>query len=268
MTSAAIDGAASSTSSSSSAQPTPEASPSASAAAVVETIPASLLKVLETQPYVEVACKPVEELGFSDAKKCSYTAMGVEAEVVVANPSAETTARWLMDAARSCAPLESIRLSHPEAWERGVRAFARHLRLQSSRIFPLRGDIVEDLGDGPHAFGFDRGVVTPCLKGSCRCRINSLTSSALCRFRASRGEDKDACTKTLSEDEAWRIQCVENHRSALSSGSNEHLHARAFLVGEAVKKKCDARVARPKGKACAPFEIVLLVEDELGLSPK
>ena len=237
--------------------------------APVDAVPATLLKVLETTPYVEVDCKPFEVPGFgAHAKKCAYTAMGLAAEVVIANPSAELTARWLTEASRSCAPLEAIRSSNTDAWERGVRAFARHLRLQSSRIFPLNGAIIEDLGDGPHAFEFDRGVVTPCSKGSCRCRINSLTASGLCRYRASLGVDRDACNKALSDDEAWRTQCVENHRAALESGPNEHLRARAFLVGEAVKKKCDARLARPKAVACQPFEIVLLIEDELGLTPK
>lgn len=245
----------------------PSADPT-SAPPVAEPIPASLLKVLETTPYVEVNCKPEPSDTFPEAKRCAYTAMGVEAEVVVANPSAETTARWLMDAARSCAPLEALRTSHPDAWERGVRAFARHLRMQSSRIFPISGSIVEDLGDGPHAFGFDRGVVSPCVKGSCRCRVNSLTSSALCRYRASLGEDRDACNRAFDDEETWRRQCAGNHRRALDTGVNEHLHARAHLVGEAVKKKCDARLARPKGKPCEPFEVVLLVETELGFGPK
>ena len=246
-------------------------SPSAPANTSVNTtpIPASVVKVLEAKPYVEVDCKPVEQPGFEGhAQRCAYTAMGLEAEVLVANPSAELTSRWLMDAARSCAPLEAIRTSNTDAWERGVRAFARHLRLQSSRIFPIDGVIVEDLGDGPHPFGFDRGVVTPCTKGSCRCRVNSLTSSGLCRYRASLGIDRDVCLRTLADDEAWRAQCIENHRVSLGTGSNEHLRARAFLVGEAVKKKCDARAAHPNGKVCQPFEVVLLIEDELGLTPK
>lgn len=250
--------------SASSASPPPAPSPVASAS--LPPLPASVVKVLATAPYVEERCVAAAEPGFPEARRCNYTAMGLEAEVLVANPSAEATTAWLVDAASACAPLDAIRESAPEHWERGVRAFARHLRHQSSRIFPLRGAIVEDLGDGPHAFGFDRGVVTPCTKGSCRCRMNSLTSTALCKYRASRGEDPD-CARRLSDDEAWRAHCAENHARALTTGVNEHLRARAFLTGEAVRKKCEARAARPRGKACEPFEIVLLLEAELGLGP-
>jgi hypothetical protein len=188
----------------------------------------------------------------------------VAAEVVVENPTAEEAARWFLDAARSCEPLEAIRESDPTSWARGVLAFARHTRRQSSRIFPVRGEVVEDLGEGPHAFGFDRGVVSPCEKGTCRCRINSLTAPALCRYREALGGDRTSCMEGLASDEAWRGQCLDNHRKALATGVNEHLHARAHLAGREVQAKCDAW-ERSRKRPCSPGEVVLLLERELGL---
>jgi hypothetical protein len=227
-----------------------------------EPIPKAVLAELAPTPYVEERCEPDPES--PRARRCQYTTLGVAAEVVVENPTAEETARWFLDAARSCEPLEAFREHDPTSWARGVLAFAKHTRRQSSRIFPVRGQIVEDLGDGPHAFGFDRGVVSPCEKGTCRCRINSLTAPALCRYRETLGGDRAGCLEALSSDEAWRTQCVENHRRALATGVNEHLRARAHLAGREVRAKCEAW-ERARKRPCSPGEVVLLLERELGL---
>jgi hypothetical protein len=227
-----------------------------------EPIPRALLAELSPTPYVEERCEP--DSSSPRARRCRYTTLGVTAEVVVENPTAEEAARWFLDAARSCEPLEAFRETEPATWVRGVLAFAKHTRRQSSRIFPLRGEVVEDLGDGPHAFGFDRGVVAPCEKGTCRCRINSLTSAALCRYREVLGGDLARCLEALSSDEAWRTQCVENHRNALATGVNEHLHARAHLAGREIRAKCDAW-ERARKRPCSPGEVVMMLEQALGL---
>ena len=248
--------------------PTPSATANTPEAVAPEPIPAALLRVLAVNPYVEVDCEGLPQAGFPEGvtKRCRYTAMGVTAEVVTANPEPEVAARWFLDAARSCAPLEAFRTSDPLNWQRGVVAFAKHMRLQSSRIFPLSGAIVEDLGDGPTAFEFDRGVVAPCAQGKCRCRINSLSSVALCRFREAQGASGEACRKSFESDESWRAQCLLNHQQAFRTGENEHLRARAHLVGEAVAKKCRLKAERSKGKGCVPGEVVMLIEAELGLA--
>ena len=267
-----VASAPSSSVSAASAEPAPASSAAdrAPEGVAAEPIPAALLRVLETNPYVEVDCVASPQEGFPEGavKRCNYTAMGVKAEVVVANPEPELSARWFMDAARLCAPLEAFRTSDAAQWQRGVAAFAKHMRLQSSRIFPLSGAIVEDLGDGPTAFEFDRGVVTPCAQGKCRCRINSLSSIALCRFREAQGASGEACRKSLASDEGWRDQCLRNHQQAFRSGENEHLRARAYLVGEAVEKKCRLKAERSKGKGCVPGEVVMLIEAELGLAQR
>lgn len=224
--------------------------------------PAALIRGLATAPYVEERCVEEPSLGFAQAKRCSYGVLGLDAEVVVVDPPAERVARWIVDAAAYCAPLEALRVESPAAWERGLLAFGKHVRHQSSRIFPLSGAIVEDLGPGPKAFRFDRGVVTPCDEGNCRCRINSLAPSALCAFLGAHGGDEAACKTRYrgpSGDAAWRDACVENHRASLGRDENPHFRARAYLTGERVAARCKAP------RKCSPDVVVALIEKDLGL---
>lgn len=186
--------------------------------------------------------------------------MGVAAEVTIANPSAERVAEWVFDAATYAKPLEAFRTTHPAIWLRGVSAFMTHIKHQSSRIFPIDGDIVEDLGTGPQRYTFDRGVVTPCDRGNCRCRINSLTVGAYCRYRESQGDDRQACVvryEGKDGDEAWRSACRDNHARALEQPFNEHFRARAFDVGRRIEERCKA--------GCRPDEVVARIQKELGI---
>lgn len=220
---------------------------------VVE-IPPDVLAVLSPKPYVEEKCTAEGE-----ARRCKYTSLKIDAEVLVINPDAERVARWVADAVGYIAPLEAIRESEPVLWARAVKAFARQVRMQSSRIFPMKGQIVEDLGGGAVAYEFDRGVVTPCDKGNCRCRINSLTPRAWCNFVEAMGQDGKACRAKFEGadgDGAWRDHCAANHAAAMRSLHNDHFRAKALGVGRAVEKKCGA-------KGCKPGEVVMRIEKEL-----
>ncbi|NUP12229.1 MAG: hypothetical protein HOW73_39790 [Polyangiaceae bacterium] len=226
-------------------------------------IPPEVLAVFEAKPYVEDKCEPAaaERLP-AGARRCKYSTLGLDAEVTIANPPPETAARWIVDAADRAEPLAALKEADRAQYVRGLVAFARHVRLQSSRIFPIEGGIIEDMGGGAKVYKFDRGVVTPCEKGNCRCRINSLSPNAYCRYRASVGDDFDVCAKRFTGkdgDEAWRAHCLNNHVVALASDHNEHFRAKAHIVGEHVKKKCAAR-------PCKPAEVVMLIEKELGLA--
>jgi hypothetical protein len=258
-----------------SAEPGPTASASASSIVPVATepsaavsasapparvIPSALAAVVARKPYVEERCSPAASPQFADAQRCRYEVMGVAAEVTIANPSAERVAEWVFDAVSHVGPLEALRESHPEIWLRGATLFMTHIKQQSSRIFPIEGDIVEDLGEGPRRFAFDRGVVTPCDRGNCRCRINSLTVGAYCRYRESKGDDKRACVERYegsAGDEAWRNACRDNHAQALAQPFNEHFRARAFDVGSRVEARCKA--------GCKPAEVVARIQKELGV---
>ncbi|MFO0555539.1 MAG: hypothetical protein U0271_44590 [Polyangiaceae bacterium] len=235
--------------------------------------PEALLKLLSAKPYVEEGCKPEPREDLPTALRCSYVVLGVSAEVVVADPSAERVARWIMDAARYSPVLERLRETSPERYTEVLVMLGRQVRQQSSRIFPVSGAIVEDLGEGPTAFQFDRGVVTPCDKGNCRCRINSLTPRAYCRYREAFGEDFAKCLETYSGkngDSAWRDECLANHVRSFEADANEHFRAKVYAAGLGVEKNLGARSAGgepspPKdcGVDCAPDRVVALFKREL-----
>lgn len=223
-------------------------------------VPAAVVTYLSAKPYVEERCE-LATPPRAGAERCRYSVLGLDAQVTVLNPSAERVGRWIVDAARASAPFAELEAKDPAAWERVLLTFAKHVRHQSSRIFPLSGDIVEDLGAGPTAYRFDRGVVTPCDKGRCRCRINSLTPRAYCRYREHLGDVFEACTAKYDGavgDEAWRAQCVANHEASLDADRNDHFRAKALVVGRAVDKRCAG--------TCEPPLIVTYLEKELGLA--
>lgn len=229
----------------------------------VAEVPAAVLSVLSPRPYVEDKCTPADAPGFEPgaAKRCKYSVLGLDAEVLVIDPPAERVAAWVMDAASYAPPLEALRETDPAAFADGARVIAKHVRLQSSRIFPYQGAIVEDLGPGPKAFAFDRGVVTPCERGNCRCRINSLTPRSYCRWLERGGEDFDACVRKYegaAGDAAWRDVCAANHARSLTRSYNDHFRAKALVIGRAVEQRCAV-------KGCSPREVVHALGRELGI---
>ncbi len=230
-------------------------------AAVLDDI-APLTRALATKPYVEERCEPAAHPVFAKAKRCRYAVMGLAAEVLVDNPDPARVVQWATDAASYVAPLDALRLSHPAAFREGVLAFVLHVKHQSSRIFPIAGEIVEDLGGGATRYGFDRGVVSPCDKGNCRCRVNSLTPGAWCRFADHLGEEtRAACLERYEGtqgDERWRERCANNHQLSLDQAHNPHFRAKAFAIGERIGSRC------PAG-GCEPSRVVALLRKELGL---
>lgn len=219
--------------------------------------------MLSPRPYVEDKCVPAELPGFAPGavKRCKYSVLGLDAEVLVIDPPPERVALWVMDAASYAPPLEALRASDAAAFADGARVIAKHVRLQSSRIFPYQGDVVEDLGPGPKAFAFDRGVVTPCERGNCRCRINSLTPRSYCRWVELGGGAFDGCVQKYegaAGDAAWRDVCAANHARSMTRSYNDHFRAKALVVGRAVEKRCATR-------GCSPREVVQALERELGL---
>jgi len=222
--------------------------------------PAALVASIATKPYVEESCVKAPTTELPTALRCRYEVMGLAAEIVVANPTAEQVVDWAVDAASYAEPLEAIRLSHPEVWLRGVKVFVRHVKYQSSRIFPISGEVIEDLGKGPTRYTFDRGVVTPCERGNCRCRVNSVLPRVYCRFEEAQGGDSKRCLERYegpAGDEAWRNACRDNHAKALSTRHNDNFRARAFVVGQRLKERCSA--------GCEPERLITMLEKELGL---
>jgi hypothetical protein len=222
--------------------------------------PAKVLALFASKPYVEDRCAP--DPSHEGAQSCRYRVMETDGEVVTLTPTPERAARWIVDASSYAAPIDALFERDRARWEEALALLARHVKNQSSRIFPLAGTIVEDLGQGPRAFGFDRGVVTPCVEGGCACRINSLKPAALCRYRDALGLEADAACRARiggpTGIEAWRDTCVANHRGALGADANEHFRAAAWDLGKRVQKHCDA--------GCEPSAVVERVERALGLA--
>jgi hypothetical protein len=179
--------------------------------------------------------------------------MGIDAEVVVHNPDPERVAGWIVDASAYAPVIERLYDTDRAAWEQALVLIARHTRNQSSRIFPVSGEVVEQLDDTPKAYRFDRGVVTPCEAGGCACRINSLKPAALCNFRAAMRQDGEACRRELGGprgDAAWRAQCQKNHEAAIGRHANEHYRAALYDLGRRIDDRC-----APRG-GCNPAEVV------------
>jgi hypothetical protein len=208
----------------------------------ISDIPAELIDVLDARPYVEGSCTAVDYDGWPyEAKRCSYTSGGISTSVVVANPSPERVARWVIDASGVVRGFDALRESDPTSWLDGLKIIARHTVLQSSRIFPLEGGIVENLGSGYVNYSFERGVTVTCGSG-CYCRINSLHRTEFCAYREALGDETDdACLARVGNSgytEGWGGQCLSNHRDAWNSDRNEHFRAKVWQAQRALASSC------------------------------
>jgi hypothetical protein len=224
-------------------------------------VPPSLIDLLDDPPYVEQDCEPTVYPGWPySAQECTYSAGGISTSVTVANPPAERVGAWIVDAAAYIPELDALAEIDAAAYEDGLAAIGLHMLYQSSRIFPLAGGIVEDLGGGAEIFPFSDGISDPCSSG-CYCRINSLHRTEWCAYRAALGDDYDGCIGELGDSghtDAWAGHCLDNHAAAWNSDSNEHFRAKALLANEAVDASC------PRG-ACSPAQVVDAVRSAYGL---
>jgi hypothetical protein len=226
-------------------------------------VPPPLIDLLDAVPYVEQDCSPVD---FPDwpysAQQCTYTSSGITTDVIVANPDPEVVGAWIVDASAYIPALAGLRDVDAAAYEQGLAAIGLHMLYQSSRIFPLEGGIVEDLGGGGAIYPFSLGVSDPCSDG-CYCRINSLHREEWCGYRAALGDDYDGCIAEVGASghtPEWAGHCLDNHIAAWTSTANEHFRAKAYLANAVVEGMCGE-----DGSACSPAQIVDAVESAYGL---
>jgi hypothetical protein len=234
-----------------------DSSPSATDAAPAIDVPASLVAILDETPYVEGSCEPTTYPGWPhDAKRCSYTAGGVYAEVTTATPSPERVGAWIVDASQEIPALAELHITDPASYEQGLGMIARAVMIQSGRIYPLDGDIVENLGDGYVAYYFLNGVTYSCGSG-CYCRINSLHRTEWCAWQDHTGADThDGCIGKVGSSgytDAWGGQCLDNHAAAWQSDRNEHFRARAYRYQQAMGG-CQA------AGACSPADVLAALD--------
>jgi hypothetical protein len=208
--------------------------------------PGSLVDTLDVPPYVEQSCADTTWEGWPfEAQRCTYNG-GLR--VTVADPSAELVAHWIADAAQMIPALAALEERDRDAWKRGLDAIATHTLYQSSRIFPLEGEI-----DEGHVYEFDRRVTEGCSTG-CYCRINSTTRQQWCDYAdAVLGVvDEDACLdeySTTTWTDAWAEHCLDNHRAAWT-GIHHHYRAFAYWANKTVSRTfTDPETADPDAVA-------------------
>ena len=197
-------------------------------------LPAALVARLSVRPYVEASCREVDAtlLGLSWPHRAA-SCEGEKGALVTANPPPARVAAWIVDAMRGVPALERVRARDPVRWQALSLVVAEYVLRQSSRVFPLRGPLVENGA----TYVFDRGVSVPCK--TCFCRVSSVLRADLCRYRARMGEEAEAtCLERLGTrgpTEAWLDECLENHRASWGRNHNPHLRARLMALGDALE---------------------------------
>jgi hypothetical protein len=197
----------------------------------LDDTPSRVEDVLATTPYVEQDCTRTTFDGWPfDAQRCTYNG-GLR--VTVADPSAEQVTAWIADASQMIPALWALEDRDRDAWKDGLEIIARHTMYQSSRIFPLEGEI-----DEGYVYDFDRGVTEGCSTG-CYCRINSVTRQQYCDYAANvlGSVDEDACLDEYTTDsftDAWAEHCLDNHRAAWT-GVHHHYRAMAYWANKTIE---------------------------------
>jgi hypothetical protein len=218
-------------------------------------VPPTLIAALgRDRTYVEESCSSTTYPDWPyPAQRCTYRGNLV---VTIANPSQERVARWIVDASSLIPALAALQDRAPASWEKGLLAIAKHTVMQSSRIFPLAGQVWEN----GTAYVFERGVTKTCSTG-CYCRVNSTSRQSWCAYAANvlGIEDENAClskygqtTSTLTEE--WLRHCFDNHVRAWASDSNEHYRAMAWRANQTISARF------PDPNAADPAAVVGAVE--------
>jgi hypothetical protein len=225
-------------------------------------VPASLVSLLSPRPYVEQSCNATSYPGWPHAaQRCTYSSGGITTSVTVANPSADRAARWVVDSATFIPALARLKGSAQAQYEEGLRAIGLAMLYQSSRIYPLSGGIIEDMGGGYVNYDFENGVTRTCSSG-CYCRINSLHRNEWCDYQAGIGrQSRAACLAQVGSSgytAGWASECFENHKRSFSSDVNEHFRAKAFVANFTVASRCP-------GSTCSPAQVVAAVRSAYGL---
>ena len=224
-------------------------------------VPKALVDALAPKPYVEASCVPATFAGWPfPASECTYSAGGLTTKVTVANPSSARVAAWIVDASTFIPRLWELRTSSPSTYEQGLVAVAKGVLGQSSRIFPLRGGIIENMGTGYVNYQFLKGVTETCTSG-CYCRINSIHRTEWCTYEALLGtKTYDACIASVGSSgltAAWGDRCLKNHVDAWDKDRNEHFRAKMWSMSSAVTAKC------PTSTACSASDVLAAVKATL-----
>jgi hypothetical protein len=200
-------------------------------------VPTSLVKALgeDGKTYVEGNCQSVTYPGWPNAaQKCTYQNGLV---VTIANPTPERVAAWIVDASSLIPALDDLHTRDRANWEAGLIVIAAHTIGQSSRIFPLEGQVYEN----GTAYSFERGVTSTCSTG-CYCRINSLSRPQWCAYATSVLKSETSADTCLSKYgqtqnmlvEPWLAHCLANHIASWSVDRNDDYRAQAWFANQTI----------------------------------
>jgi len=211
---------------------------------------------VDTSPDAGVALDDAGSLPIDDLGQPSLTDTGprvVEApardaaaldagvrDTMARDVAARDVAAWIVDAAERIAPVAALRARDPATYEACLVRIARHTMSQSSRIFPLEGQIDEGQVF-PFLMGVTYGVGSRTgFCGTCYCRINSLTRGEWCRYLAGTTSVGQAgCLAsyggTSGWNDAWAAHCLENHSASWDASFNPHYRAQAWIANRALR---------------------------------
>ncbi len=226
-------------------------------------VPGSLVTKLDVAPYVEQNCKATTYKGWPyAAQKCTYSMAGLTTSVTTATPPPATVAAWIVDSAVFMPAVWALRYRDPDAYKKALKLIAEAVLLQSSRVFPLEGGIIEQMSGMSSAavFGFYHGITQNCTTG-CYCRINSLQKQGWCNYQQFLGKQTyNACMSNLGSSgltAAWAEQCLGNHIDAWKSSANQHFRAKAHQFQQGIKGSC------ANAFACSPDQVLAALQGVL-----
>lgn len=226
-------------------------------------VPGSLVTKLDVAPYVEQNCKATTYKGWPyAAQKCTYSMAGLTTSVTTATPPPATVAAWIVDSAAFMPAVWALRYRDPDAYKKALKLVAEAVLLQSSRVFPLEGGIIEQMSGMSSAavFGFYHGITQNCTTG-CYCRINSLQKQGWCNYQQFLGKQTyNACMSNLGSSgltAAWAEQCLGNHIDAWKSSANQHFRAKAHQFQQGIKGSC------ANAFACSPDQVLAALQGAL-----
>lgn len=206
-----------------------------------------LIRILSTKPYVEQECKDTTFTNWPyELKICTYSTnspIGKNLRVIVANPSVEQLEKWIVDAGDQIDGIKYLKEKDPAHYVKSLVEIGRFVRMQSSFIFPLDGQIWEDmLGDGVgRVYIFQKGVTkTKSARGGRYCRIVSLTREEYANYVFAKIDSTVTTDSVLSKlmlYQNWCDKCFELHKQAWNSERHEGFRAKAHKWNQLFLKK-------------------------------
>ena len=197
-----------------------------------------LRQMLSTKPYVEQECRDTVFEGWPyKAKICTYSInsspIGKNLHVIVADASIDQLQSWVTDAGDQIEAVKYLKKNDHVSYVKALCEIGRYIKGQSSFIFPLDGEIWEDMeGDGTgYIYLFKKGVTnTGRATGGTYCRILSIRREDYANYLVSQDSTLlfDKVLEGIHSYKNWCDKCMEMYKEAWTSSNNEAFRAKAL----------------------------------------